>query len=80
MDIRRTVIFIGLAITSYFLILAWSNDYSQKPQTSTPVAVDSNTVDTVFDDIPDTSDAHNAQPNVSETPPLLAAQTDQAQK
>src|SRR5690554_7770987 len=65
MDIRRTVIFIGLAITSYFLILAWSNDYSQKPQTSTPVAVDSNTVDTVFDDIPDTSDAHNAQPNVS---------------
>ncbi len=77
MDIRRTVIFIGLAITSYLLILAWSSDYAQKPQTSTPVAVETNSVDTLFEDVPDTSDAHNAQPSVNETPTLAAAQIDQ---
>jgi len=29
MDIRRTIIFIGLAIVSYMLVLEWNNDYSQ---------------------------------------------------
>ncbi|WP_189388600.1 membrane protein insertase YidC [Bacterioplanes sanyensis] len=38
MDIRRTLIFIGLAISSYFLILAWNDDYGSKPQDSQPIA------------------------------------------
>lgn len=72
MDIRRTVIFIGLAITSYLLILAWSNDYGQKPQTSTPVAVEaiSNTTDNQFDEVPDISDAPIVQPSINEAPAI----------
>jgi YidC/Oxa1 family membrane protein insertase len=38
MDIRRTLIFIGLAISSYFLILAWNDDYGSKPQDNQPIA------------------------------------------
>lgn len=80
MDIRRTVIFIGLAVTSYLLILAWSDDYGQKPQTSTPVAVESNTTETVNNDVPDTSDAQSAQPNITtdDSPALAATQNSQA--
>lgn len=32
MDIRRAVIFIGLALSSYFLFLSWNNDYGQDIQ------------------------------------------------
>ena len=38
MDIRRTVIFIGLAISTYFLILAWNDDYGQNTQANAPIA------------------------------------------
>ena len=34
MDIRRSIIFVGLAIVSYMLILAWNDDYGQVPQPS----------------------------------------------
>lgn len=37
MDIRRTVIFIGLAISSYLLILAWNNDYGQSANANAPI-------------------------------------------
>ena len=60
MDIRRTIIFIGLAISSYLLILAWSADYGQKPQNSGTAAVESTAVNSIVEDVPDTSDAHNA--------------------
>lgn len=80
MDIRRTVIFIGLAITSYLLILAWSNDYGQKPQNSGTVSVESNATDTVFNDVPDTSDAHNAQPSINESPTLEIGETAAVEK
>jgi YidC/Oxa1 family membrane protein insertase len=34
MDVRRSIIFVGLAIVSYMLILAWNDDYGQSsPQT-----------------------------------------------
>lgn len=39
MDIRRTVIFIGFAISSYFMILAWNDDYGQKPGSTAPMDV-----------------------------------------
>lgn len=67
MDIRRTFIFIGLAISGYFLILAWNGDYGQKPQSSLPtteVAVESITPEHL--DMPDTSDAHKAQTDAPE--------------
>ena len=31
MDVRRSIIFVGLAIVSYMLILAWNEDYGQAP-------------------------------------------------
>jgi YidC/Oxa1 family membrane protein insertase len=31
MDVRRSIIFVGLAIVSYMLILAWNDDYGQAP-------------------------------------------------
>ena len=31
MDVRRSIIFVGLAIVSYMLILAWNEDYGQTP-------------------------------------------------
>ena len=31
MDVRRSIIFVGLAIVSYMLILAWNEDYGQIP-------------------------------------------------
>ena len=40
MDIRRTVILIGLAISSYFLILAWNEDYGSEKQVDTPIAAE----------------------------------------
>ena len=57
MDIRRTIIFIGLAISAYFLILAWNADYGQKPQVNAPVA----TTAPAELDLPDTSDADHAK-------------------
>ena len=45
MDIRRTVIFIGLAISTYFLILAWNDDYGQNTQVNAPITVVSDAQD-----------------------------------
>lgn len=70
MDIRRTIIFIGLAICSYLLILAWSADYGQNKQNSVPSEAESTTAVNVAEDLPDTSDAHNAKStsDIDETP------------
>lgn len=52
MDIRRTAILIGLAISSYFLILAWNEDYGSEKQIDAPIAaVEETAVDTPF--VPD---------------------------
>src|SRR5690554_6377911 len=77
MDIRRTVIIIGLAISSYFLILAWSGDYGQKPQSKASVSVESYSNESVNEDIPDTSNTHNAQCPGHETSSLPVVQTEQ---
>lgn len=67
MDIRRTVIFIGLAISTYFLILAWNDDYGQKTQDNAPIAA-----------VTDAQDAPVATIAASETsqPSVDAPQTD----
>lgn len=67
MDIRRLVIFVGLAITSYMLIINWSNDYS---------SVDSQVVSeqnaTQYQDTPMTGESNivvdGDTPDVSEQP------------
>ena len=68
MDIRRTVIFIGLAISSYFLILAWNDDYGQKPQSQATTA--ESTV--ITPDLPDTTDA--ALPASSDAPQVAGSE------
>ena len=37
MDIRRTVIYLGLAISSYFLFITWNDDYGQKTRIDAPI-------------------------------------------
>lgn len=41
MDIRRTVIYAGLAITSYMLFINWNNDYGHHSTVDTPIAIES---------------------------------------
>lgn len=44
MDIRRTIIFIGLAVVSYMLVLEWNADYGQVvTQTKTPTELNQQT-------------------------------------
>ena len=38
MDIRRFAIIFGLAISTYFLILAWNDDYGQNSLANAPIA------------------------------------------
>ncbi|WP_430460750.1 membrane protein insertase YidC [Thalassolituus sp. LLYu03] len=85
MDIRRTVIFIGLAITSYLLILAWNGDYGVKPQDAVPVTESS----VISPDLPDTTadeaahaadapqiEGRAAEPVVQATGELIRVSTD----
>lgn len=69
MDIRRLVIYAGLAISSYMLIITWNQDYGSEPvevaQTSTA------TIEPFVDDAPSTVDQVTATaeaPDVSEQP------------
>jgi len=39
MDAQRGIIFIGLAIVSYMMVLAWNDDYGNQPVASTPAAI-----------------------------------------
>jgi len=70
MDIRRTVIFVGLAISSYFLFLTWNEDYGHKAQVTAPIEA---TAQAEAPDIPDTTtgmpaEAHADVPQVTDTP------------
>ncbi|MBD3646091.1 MAG: hypothetical protein HUJ31_01295 [Pseudomonadales bacterium] len=53
MDIQRIVILVGLAITSYLLILAWNEDYGQTPpvEPESTEIVGGSDVSTVPDDM-----------------------------
>ena len=74
MDIRRLVIYAGLAISSYMLILAWNQDYGIENVT-TPVAETSTESAPEFgSDTPDMSEAVDADvPDVSDQPAVSAA-------
>ena len=41
MDIRRFAIIFGLAASTYFLILAWNDDYGQATVANAPIAQNS---------------------------------------
>jgi YidC/Oxa1 family membrane protein insertase len=69
MDIRRTVIFIGLALSSYFMILAWNDDYGQKPGSTAPM-------DVVLENVseaPVTESASDAEHPALDNPALVTA-------
>ena len=52
MDIRRFAIIFGLAISTYFLILSWNDDYGQAAVGNAPIA---QTDAVVVDDVPSAS-------------------------
>ena len=60
MDIRRTVILIGLAITSYFLILAWNEDYGSEKQIDKPIANETQSTNAEAPAIPAANDSEAA--------------------
>ena len=71
MDIRRTVIMIGLAISSYFLILAWNEDYGSEKQIDAPIAaVEDTAVDTpvITDSVSNNGNAELPQVEVMDAP------------
>ncbi|MFO7529049.1 MAG: membrane protein insertase YidC [Marinobacter sp.] len=73
MDIQRIVLFAGLAIVSYLMVLAWNEDYHQQPQTteSAQVATPSNANGTTDDDgmvLPEQSSSTSAGSEEFSTP------------
>ena len=73
MDIRRFAIIFGLAISTYFLILAWNDDYGQDTAANAPIA--QNTA-IEMGDSPMASDiiaAGNSSANDSDIPNVVPA-------
>ena len=67
MDIRRLIIFAGLAISSYALIMAWNNDYGSTEAPSASV-IATQTSDSPFAGDAPASAAESDTPDVSEQP------------
>ena len=67
MDIKRTVLILGLAIVSYALVVQWNNDYGDQAGTvavtQNAVAGDLPAADTVTDDLPVASDEQSGESN-----------------
>ncbi|MFB1010232.1 MAG: membrane protein insertase YidC [Thiopseudomonas sp.] len=67
MDIKRTVLILGLAIVSYALVVQWNNDYGDQAGTvaitQNAVAGDLPAADTVTDDLPVASDEQAGESN-----------------
>lgn len=65
MDIQRIVILIGLAITSYLLILAWNEDYGQKPAQE-PAPATENLPNSDTGTVPGSMEIPNALPEAAD--------------
>ncbi|MEX2326118.1 MAG: membrane protein insertase YidC, partial [Pseudomonadales bacterium] len=87
MDFQRIFILLGLAVTSYMLVLAWNEDYGQKPVPDEPVeqvrsqetpAVPTAPVELTADEIPDASDLElqRPTPTASESFPSITPTKD----
>jgi YidC/Oxa1 family membrane protein insertase len=74
MDIRRLVIYAGLAISSYMLILAWNQDYGTENVTTPVAETSTESAPESGSDTPDMSEAVDADvPDVSDQPAVSAA-------
>lgn len=51
MDVKRGIIFIGLAIVSYMLVLAWNEDYGQSTYQETTLSNTNETLDVQYSNI-----------------------------
>ena len=73
MDIRRIIIYAGLAISSYMLILSWNQDYGTDQVKSDPVATQTTNTETISD-MPDMATEASADvPDVSDQPAITVA-------
>ena len=54
MDIPRVAIWLGLAIVSYLLVMAWNEDYHQQPVSDAPVAAEESSPASGEEQAPDT--------------------------
>lgn len=85
MDIKRTALFVALAVVSYLMILQWNQDYGQQPlppqsqaatHNSGAVIADSAIPSTNAHDIPHLSQNAESIPSTSTTGGLIQVQTD----
>ncbi|MDO6680843.1 MULTISPECIES: membrane protein insertase YidC [unclassified Oceanobacter] len=70
MDIRRTVIYLGLAISSYFIFITWNDDYGQKTRIDAPIQAETPAIPDVPSVADVTADAEHPQleaPQISST-------------
>ena len=73
MDIRRIIIYAGLIISSYILILSWNQDYGTDQVKSDPVATQTTNTETISD-MPDMAAEASADvPDVSDQPAITVA-------
>ena len=78
MEIQRTLVIIGLAVVSYMMVLAWQEDYGNKPAATTPTteqAAVPGSSDTVTD-VPSAEEIPSAASAEAEVIPTEAVATD----
>ncbi len=75
MDIKRGIIFIGLAVVSYLMILAWNDDYGQVKPTNTVVEKNNATFQTPEFNAPETSKVTTDEFSVPENNSTAKIQT-----
>lgn len=78
MEIQRTLVIIGLAVVSYMMVLAWQEDYGNKPAATTPTteqAAVPGSGDTVTD-VPSADEIPSAASAAAEMIPAEAVATD----
>ena len=78
MEIQRTLVIIGLAVVSYMMVLAWQEDYVNKPAAKTPTteqAAVPGSSDTVTD-VPSAEEIPSAASAEAEVIPTEAVATD----
>lgn len=80
MDIRRTVIVLGLLVVGYFLVVAWNEDYGKKPQEyaqSTVSPTDAPAIPT-SSDTPQATQVNTDLPSLDELSPIELSPSRQA--
>src|SRR5690606_21018286 len=68
MEIQRTLVIIGLAVVSYMMVLAWQEDYGNKPAATTPTTEQAA--------VPGSSDTVTDVPSAEEIPSAASAEAE----